>query len=389
MTDVSNSGSTHPDAPPAARTRLLIVDGSAVMRHMLRRALGAEPAFEIAGEASNGRQALDFIERDVPDAVVLDVGMQVMNGLEALVEIRMRHPALPVVMFSTLTGPGTSTTLDALRKGASDCVAKPPAGGLDASRVMTQELVPKVKALIGAAVPPRPRPRAAAGSSAASLVAPPARRRSAPPRTPGRPDILVIGSSTGGPCALLEVIAALPANCNVPVLIVQHMPPVFTRQLAERLDSRSALVVSEATNGVALAAGRVWVAPGDFHMEVERTGTHATLKLHQGSKEQGCRPAVDVLLRSVADAYGARTLAVILTGMGQDGLIGCRRLRETKAQIVIQDEATSVVWGMPGAVAREDLHDAVLPLGDIGKEVARRLASPYIHLVNHTAGTRS
>jgi len=391
MTDLSGATSIDTHAPPTCRARLLIVDDSAVMRHMLRRALGAESTFEIAGEASNGRQALDLIEQDVPDAILLDVVMPSMDGLETLVEIRKRHPALPVFLFGTLSGQDdTSTALDALDKGASDYMAKPVAGDPDAIRVMTQALIPRLKALIEAAAPSRNPSRIARTPSCAPLsCAPPTRRGDAPARTPGRPDILVIGSSTGGPSALLDIVCALPANCNVPVLIVQHMPPVFTRQLAERLDSRGVLSVEEATDGVELAAGGVWVAPGNFHMVVERTPTRAVLRLHQGPKEQGCRPAVDVLLRSVAEAYGARTLAVILTGMGHDGLSGCRQLRKARAQIVIQDESTSVVWGMPGAVAREGLHDAMLPLGAIGKDIASRLTTPHIQLVSHSPRTQS
>jgi len=394
---------------PDARVRLLIVDDSAVLRHILSRALRTEPTFEIVGEASNGQRALEFIARDVPDLVVLDVVMPVMNGLEALVEIRKTNPALPVIMFSSQTEHGASATLDALERGASGCVAKPVAGDPDAACVMTEVLIPKIKALtaaVGSASRERTGTRALARASAVGPASPAgadranrtdrAERapRAAPARrpmlrsTPGKPEILVIGSSTGGPKALMDVVARLPANCAVPVLIVQHMPPVFTRQLAERLDARSALSVGEARDGIVLEPGAVWVAPGDHHMEVVRDGTRAGLRLHRGPKEQGCRPAVDVLLCSVAEAYGARTLAVILTGMGQDGLIGCQRLREANAQIVVQDEATSVVWGMPGAVVREALQDAILPLGDIGQEIVRRLVSPPIRLVNNVARAR-
>lgn len=492
---MTSDSRTAPGSEPTSaprKTRILIVDDSAVCRQILRRAIATEPTFEVAGEASNGRHALDFIAGDVPDAVILDIEMPVMDGLEALVEIRKTHPELPIVMFSSLMKDGASTALEtsARAKGASGYVTKPAAGDPNASHVAAGVLIPRVKALVvgssaagvstrarpdappagpaplerrlpakpSSAPPPvsrfssptedgasttsdaldrdtsdcaiRPLPgnpdcqqvatdvlvpeikallagRSAAGVSARERPdAPPARpvppeRRlpekpspALPPgserarRPPsGKPEILVIGSSTGGPKALLDVVSALPGTCPVPVLIVQHMPPVFTLKLAQRLNSHSALTVGEASDGVRLTPGMVWVAPGDYHMEVVRPGLEATLRLHQGPKEQGCRPAVDVMLRSVARAYGKSTLAVILTGMGEDGLIGCRELRAKDAQILVQDEASSVVWGMPGAVARDGLPDAVLPLDAIGAEIVKRLSSPRIHLIDRKTGT--
>jgi two-component system chemotaxis response regulator CheB len=228
-----------------------------------------------------------------------------------------------------------------------------------------EELVPKIKAFCPhlAVQPPSP--------VAVSPVRPVA--RPAPPRLPpSRIELVAIGASTGGPNALAAVLPALPADFPVPIVIVQHMPPVFTRSMADRLNAQAAIGVSEATAGESLQAGHAYVAPGDFHMTLGRDAVGAKLRLHQGPPENSCRPAVDVLFRSVAESFGGRVLAVILTGMGKDGLNGCQNLRDAGAQILAQDEATSVVWGMPGFVARSGLADQVLPLDRMASEITRR-----------------
>ncbi|MDP1571266.1 MAG: CheB methylesterase domain-containing protein, partial [Vicinamibacterales bacterium] len=199
----------------------------------------------------------------------------------------------------------------------------------------------------------------------------------APARPPGvgsTVGIVAIGVSTGGPNALAAVMPALPAALPVPIVIVQHMPPMFTKMLADRLDAQSAVAVVEAAEGMTLQPGTAYLAPGDFHMRLVQRGTGVVIALDQGPPENSCRPAVDVLFRSVAGLYGAQALAVVLTGMGQDGLLGAERLREAHGQVIVQDEATSVVWGMPGAVARAGLADRVLPLELIAQDVARRVA---------------
>ena len=344
--------------------RVLVVDDTVVVRKLVSDVLEADPEVTVAATAPNGRVALQKVPMVAPDVVVLDVEMPVMDGLETLRVLRDEHPDLPVIMFSSLTERGASTTLDALALGARDYVAKPTntSGILDARAQVRDQLVPKVKALgrrrtpsASAAPPPAPPPRAPSGRAA-------------------RVDAVVVGVSTGGPNALAKVLPALPASLPVPVLVVQHMPPLFTKSLADRLDRASALAVREAADGDVPAPGTVWLAPGGLHLEVVREGGAVRLRTHEGPPECNCRPAVDVLFRSAATAYGRHALGVVLTGMGHDGEVGAEHLTRAGARVVAQDEATSVVWGMPGAVARAGLADAVVPLGRLAAEVEARVA---------------
>jgi two-component system chemotaxis response regulator CheB len=356
-----------------SKIRVLVVDDAVVVRRMLSDILAEDPAIEVAATAANGRLALAKLDQVSPDVVVLDVEMPEMDGLATLAEIRRTRPRLPVIMFSTLTERGAATTLDALALGASDYITKPTsAGGLDAARTRVRaELGAKIRALCGRA--PRPAPAATAP------LARPAARQAAP-RLPGlvaaRPAALVVGVSTGGPNALAALLPALPADFPLPVLVVQHMPPLFTRFLAERLASRAELRVAEGVDGEPVVPGRVYIAPGDQHMTLERVaGDGASrsvrLRLDREPPENSCRPAVDPLFRSAAGLYGAGTVALILTGMGHDGLRGCAAVREAGGRVLVQDEATSVVWGMPGSVAEAGLADRVLPLEAIGPELVR------------------
>jgi two-component system chemotaxis response regulator CheB len=340
------------------KVRILVVDDSVVFRRLVSDELSRHPELEVVGTAADGRIALAKLTQLNPDLVVLDVVMPVMDGLETLKQIRKTHPRLPVIMFSALTERGAEATLDALALGASDYFAKPSdAGGLDGSlRVIRDELIPRIKALCA---PPSPRP------------APVASRRTCSATEPVR--VVAIGASTGGPNALAEIFANLPADFPVPILIVQHMPPMFTRLLAERLSARSPIVVREASPGCLLKPGEAWIAPGDYHMIAVKDGLHCRLQIHQDPPENSCRPAVDVLLRSIARVFGAGSLTAILTGMGRDGLQGCKLVREAGGQILAQDEATSVVWGMPGYVAQEGLADCVLPLGMIADAIVERV----------------
>jgi len=350
------------------KIRVLVVDDSVVVRRIVSDALSTDPDVMVVGSAPSGRIALAKIPQISPDLITLDIEMPDMDGLETLVALRKDYPRLPVIMFSTLTRRGATSTLDALAAGASDYVTKPTGlTGPAATAFIQTELLPRVKALCPrAAAPAAPSPRPAARPRvAASAVV---------PRPAGGPiDVLAIGVSTGGPNALADLLPALPADFPVPVVIVQHMPPMFTRLLAERLDSRCALHVTEAVPGDVVEPGGVWLAPGDYHMVVRRDGVGVRIATHQGPQENSCRPSVDVLFRSVAEVYGERALAVVLTGMGQDGLLGSERLGETGARILVQDEATSVVWGMPGFVANAGLADAVLPLPALGPVIVRRV----------------
>jgi two-component system chemotaxis response regulator CheB len=350
--------------------RVLIVDDAVVIRRLLGDVLNGDPAIEVVGAAPSGRIALAKIPQVNPDLVTLDIEMPEMSGLETLAALRTAYPMLPVIMFSTLTERGAATTLEALSLGASDYVTKPANVGSVAAamQAVREQLIPKIKAFCGSTVG-LPRQTGASGASplASRLAHAPA------PSTGRHVEALVIGVSTGGPNALSVLVPALPGDLPVPVLIVQHMPPVFTRLLAERLQSKSALTVREGTAGARIEPGTAWIAPGDFHMTVKRDAGGARLELDQGPPENSCRPAVDVLFRSAAAVWGGGTLAVVMTGMGQDGLRGCGDVRAVNGQIVVQDQPSSVVWGMPGAVADAGLAERVLPLADLAPEIVRRV----------------
>jgi two-component system chemotaxis response regulator CheB len=323
----------------------------------------------VVGTAANGRLALARMTQVCPDVVILDVEMPEMDGLATLKELRKTYPRLPVIMFSALTERGAEATLDALALGATDYFTKPAnAGSLDCSlEVIRSELIPEIKALCAKT---SAQPGAAVQGVGESLARSPA---AAARPAPGPVQIVAIATSTGGPTALAEVFQKLPGNLSVPVVIVQHMPPMFTRLLAERLAAEFHLSVLEGGQDILLQPGHVYIAPGNFHMTVVRQGLHARTQIQQGPPENSCRPAADVLFRSVAKSYGRNALAVVLTGMGQDGLRGCEAIREAGGQIIVQDEPTSVVWGMPGYVARAGLADRVLPISLIGDEIVRRV----------------
>ncbi len=359
--------------------RVLVVDDSVVIRRVLCDVLSKESDLEVVGIAGDGKIALAKMAQLHPDLVTLDVEMPVMDGLETLAELRKLYPKLPVIMFSTLTERGAAATLDALSLGASDYVTKPsntsPEGAIEAVR---SQLIPKIKAL---------GPKTGAKPAVPAL----------PPRPPvpvkkpanARVEIVTIGTSTGGPNALAEVLPRIPKDFPVPIVVVQHMPPLFTRLLAERLASRSEIPIEEGSTGATLSPGHCWIAPGNFHMTVKRAGVNWRLDLNQDPPENSCRPAVDVLFRSVAAVYGPNALALVMTGMGADGVIGARHIREAGGEVIIQDEASAVVWGMPGLVYAAGQADAVYPLDQLGQEITRRViqsrgprpASVSTHLV--------
>jgi two-component system chemotaxis response regulator CheB len=347
-----------------APIRILIVDDSVVIRKLLSDTLSSEGGLTVVGTASDGRIALAKISQLKPDLVTLDIEMPVMNGLETLAALRKLYPKLPVIMFSTLTERGAAATLDALSLGASDYATKPSNTGSPEVAIerIRSELVPKIKALCSVVV-------------ALKLVPIPACRPAAKPRVRTNPriEIVAIGTSTGGPNALAEVLPGIPDDFPVPIVIVQHMPPIFTRLLADRLASRSAIPVEEGSTGTILSAAHAWIAPGNFHMKVMRAGLKWRLDLNQASPENSCRPAVDVLFRSVAAACGANVLAVVMTGMGSDGVLGAQDIRDAGGNVIIQDEASSVVWGMPGLVHASGLDEAAYPLDQLAREITRRV----------------
>jgi two-component system chemotaxis response regulator CheB len=334
-----------------------VVDDSVVIRRLICHALEQDPLIEVVGVAPNGAIALDRIAHLEPDVITLDIEMPEMDGLAMLRSLRPRFPKVRVVMFSTLTERGAAATLEALALGADDYVTKASnAGSLDVSLdSLRRELLPKIRQFFS---PP-------------NVV--PALRSTLPSAASSRSDVIAIGISTGGPSALATLIPQLPPKLRVPVLVVQHMPPLFTRLLAERLDAQTPLDVREAGPGDPIIAGRVYIAPGDFHMRAVRGKCGAEVSLDQAPPLNSCRPAVDALFASVADLYGAAATGAVLTGMGQDGLEGARQLKSKGATVIVQDEASSVVWGMPGAVAGAGLADQIVPLSGITGALLRQI----------------
>lgn len=350
----------------ARRTRILIVDDSAVMRSLLRYVIATDAALEVAGTASDGASALNAVALDRPDLILLDVEMPVLDGLATLRQLRERGHRMPVIMCSSLTQRGAKVTIEALAGGASDYVAKPAgqASREEAMRALAQELIPKIHALTAQMQRPTVIP-----------IAPPIGQPGMATPLPSRaPSVVAIGVSTGGPAALDVLLPALPADFPLPVLIVQHMPEVFTRLFAERLGRRCPLRVCEASEGEPVNSGTVYIARGGWHMEAlaaARGRGPTTIHLNQEPPENHCRPAVDRLFRSVAKTYGSGVLAVVLTGMGSDGLAGCRVIRAEGGMVLAQDQATSTVWGMPGAVAQAGLAHKILPLTAFAPEIVR------------------
>lgn len=361
---------------PADHVRVMVVDDSTVVRGLLGRIVDSQPDMRVVCSAPNGRSALDLLRHREVDVVLLDVEMPEMDGLEALPRILEMRPGARVVMASSLTRQGAVTTLRALSLGAADYVTKPSA--LQASRGMeaiSAELVGKVRALGRAARASRP---GAPPSPAAPAV--PLRgglARTAPPDAAEPFRVLAVASSTGGPNALAAVLGGLPPDFPLPIVVVQHMPPLFTAALAERLQRDAGRPCAEVRHGEPLVPGRTYVAPGDRHAVVASAGGgEAVLRLDDGPPENFCRPAADPMLRSVAAFFGPAALALVLTGMGEDGLRGCREVVARGGRVVAQDEATSVVWGMPGAVAGAGLASAVLPLDGIARHLRHLCGVP-------------
>ena len=353
--------------------KVLVVDDSVVIRKMVGDVLASDPDIEVVGVAANGSIALDKIAKLKPDLITLDVEMPIMDGLQTLRELRKLNMKPKVIMFSTLTERGARASLDALALGANDYVTKPANVGsvMAAQKCLRDELVPKIKGFFQRTpvkLPPTVVPEPAKPSPVSAPR--PAITRQGPKK---RIDVVAIGVSTGGPNALIEMMPTLPKDFPVPIVIVQHMPEMFTKLLADRLDQKSAIQVSEAVAGTPLRPGHALVAPGGFHMTLERKGMTVETALNKDAPENSCRPAVDVLFRSVASIYGANSLAVVMTGMGQDGMLGCVRIRDAGGQIIAQDQQSSVVWGMPGAVAQAGLAEGLIPLSQLAGEIVRRV----------------
>jgi two-component system chemotaxis response regulator CheB len=348
------------------KRRILIVDDSVVIRRSLTAALAAEPDVEVVGTASNGRIALMRIPMFDPDVVALDVHMPSTDTAETLTEIRTRHPQVSVVILSEPSWHGSAAaTLDALTSGAVDYVTKPVNTARESDfQAFGHELVSKIRACCSDSIRSVPFDHA-------DLI--PDTQNSTADASVKRIDVVAIGVSTGGPNALMEVLPRLPANFPVPVLIVQHMPQMFTKLLAERLAVHSKIRVVEARSGQILSPGGAWIAPGDLHMTVAREGNDVRILTHREEPENSCRPSADVLFRSVAQNYGSHVLAVVMTGMGKDGLRGCEQVRRQGGQVLVQDKDSAVIWGMPGFVADAGLADRIVPLAELSSEIIDRV----------------
>lgn len=373
-----------PEASPAAAGggpyRVMVVDDSAVIRGLLTKTLETDPEIKVAATVGNGQIAVDTLRRTDIDVIVLDIEMPVMDGLTALPKLLEARPGVQVIMASTLTLKGASVSMKALALGAADYLSKPTTTtGISNAGDFKRDLVEKVKSwgLVARRKRGLPPGSAAAAAGTVQPAVPPRRLYPGPvtlrASSPGRVECLAIGSSTGGPQALFGLFRSVGRIDRMPVFVTQHMPATFTTILAEHLGQASGMPAAEAKDGEAVVAGRIYVAPGDFHMTVSSQAGKPVVHLDKNPPENFCRPAVDPMLRSIAKVYGPRTLFVMLTGMGQDGLKGARELVAAGSTVIAQDEPSSVVWGMPGAVASAGLCTAVLPLSDIGGYVKKAL----------------
>ena len=360
------------------RIRVLIVEGSPTTREAIRQQFGREADLELAGLFSNGRVALAQLTDLSPDVVVLDVAEPDLEGLKTLTALRLTHPTLPVLVFSQLTQRGSQVTVDALLQGANEYVTK-PGTQIDLSQTLRGELVARIKSLAMTAsgnTTPRIKPlttspdiRRASPAPVAAITSPesPAGRE----RSFKVAEIVAIATSTGGPNALATLLSLLPTSFATPIVIVQHMSSGFTATLADSLRRQTRRVVQEVAAANAIHDAAVWIAAGGRHLVVKRDGVITQVAPDDGPAENECCPSADVLFRSVANVYGSRCLAVVLTGMGSDGLAGCRAIRQAGGSIIVQDEASSISWGMPGQVARAGLADQVLSLTELAQEICR------------------
>jgi|SRR5580658_6406911 two-component system chemotaxis response regulator CheB len=343
----------------------MICDDSATIRGAVARMLEADPAIQVVAKVSNGKQAIEELKRTKVDVLVLDIEMPVMDGMTALPLLLREDPGLRVIMASTLTTRGADIAMRALRLGAADYVPKPSSIGTESDDRFRIEIISKVKGLARlrnrVAVPARPAPPIV--TRAAAMAA---------------PKLLAIGSSTGGPQALFTLIQALGRSVSVPVVLTQHMPATFTPILAEHITRLGGLPCAEAKQGETLLNGHIYLAPGDKHLIIEKGDGKPRARLSDDPPENFCRPSVDPMLRSAASVFEGKVLVAMLTGMGHDGLAGTRRVVEAGGSAVAQDEATSVVWGMPGAIAQAGLCHAVLPLPRIAPKLLEMLRMPMV-----------
>jgi len=366
--------------------KVLVVDDTVTYRHIVRQVLEGIPDVEVVGTAADGEIAISKIEQFAPDLLTLDLEMPRLDGLGVLKRLKQSASPVGAIMLSAFTTQGAQSTLAALELGAFDFVVKP--SGTDAGAntdALRRQLTFKIREFrhrqqirtilrpAGSAQPrgksatvPSGDPKRRAGGNDATQ-----RLRKIAKAIPGRIEVIALGISTGGPPALVQMLPRLSASLPVPILIVQHMPPLFTRSLADDLNGRCRLTVSEATDGQLVEPGQVLIAPGGKQMKVERTNGPTVVRVNDDPPELSCRPSVDYLFRSVARCYGSNALGVIMTGMGSDGTAGCRLFKQQGAAILVQDEASCVVFGMPRAPVEEGLADVIAPLDRIADEITR------------------
>ncbi len=355
----------------------MIVDDSAIVRGFISRALESDPGIKVVASVDNGESGIISAAKYNPDIIILDVEMPVMDGLTALPKLLAAAPGVKILMCSTLTARNAEITMKALQLGATDCIAKPSnSSTLYSAGDFKQEIVQLVKGLVRGRQAAAPATISPAVTSFAGGLNGPLKQKTpytlrAP--TPGeifRPNLLAIGSSTGGPQALFKFVASLK-NFDVPIIITQHMPPTFTKILAQHITQHTGVQTYEGENNMIVEPGKAYLAPGGAHMTFAQKGTHVEIVINNGPQENFCRPSVDPMLRSAINVWGPKFLTVILTGMGSDGLPGSRLVVQGGGRVIAQDQESSVVWGMPGAVATNGLCTAVLPLQDIGPAVRK------------------
>ncbi len=355
--------------------RVLIVDDSLVIRGFIGRALNSDPGFKVVATASNGQIAVELLKKTPVDVVILDIEMPVMDGLTAIPLLKAIDPAVQIMMASTLTQKNAEISLKALSLGATDYLPKPSAREMAAPTAFQRELREKVQVLGEIAwsknIRATPKRIPAILKTAPPVFVESGKKTNLRPMPTIKPEVIAIGSSTGGPQALFEVIRAIGSGLVQPIVVTQHMPPFFTTILADHINKQAGVPCAEAKEGEVLCSGRCYIAPGDFHMQLVRKPEGITFHLVKDPPENFCRPSVDPMLRSLVDVYGKRVLAVILTGMGIDGTKGCEAVVNGGGAVFAQDEATSVVWGMPGSVAMAGLCSAIAPVNEIGFLVRR------------------
>ncbi len=361
----------------------MLVDDSAVVRGMISRALEKDPYIVVVSSVHNGEAAINSISKVAPDVVILDIEMPVMDGLTALPRLLQVCPSAKVIMCSTLTEKGASVSMRALQLGATEYICKPSSTRDASSAASFQELLLSlIKNISGGTSARKPKTEEEVQRPARVATYHPVARstdRTITLRSPsagwqGKPSVVAIGSSTGGPKALFTVLEHFK-SLDVPIAVTQHMPATFTKILAQHIEQQSGVPCVEGETGMPFVPGRIHIAPGGYHMLFEVKGTSVHVRLNEGPPENFCKPSVDPMMRSLLEIYGKKILGVMLTGMGSDGLKGSKMLVEAGGSMIAQDEATSIVWGMPGAVATNGLCTAVLPLEQIGPWVRKRVLS--------------